>query len=162
MEGERVAATAFAPIALFSGLDDDILELLSQRLIVRISTTGQVIFEEGDAGRAMYVVLEGKVTMFKRSAAGREAHMATAERGDWFGELSLLDVMARAVSARADTTTTLLSICPTDLSAVYRADIKMYALLVMNLARQVSRKLRVAELSLARTLAELPEDVDGA
>ncbi len=146
--GERVDAAAFADIALFSSLDDDTLELLSQRLVVSSAKVGDLIFEESDAGRAMYVVLEGSVTLFKRCQCGHTPEMRTALAGDWFGEMSLLDVMARPVSARAAADTKLLAVCPTDLSAVYRADLKMYSLLVMNMARQLSRKLRKVEASL--------------
>lgn len=151
-EGERADVRLLAEIALFSSLDDATLMLLSKRLRVRTVATDELVFEEGQAGRAMFVVLGGRVSMFKRSAQGNETQVALAQRGDWFGEMALLDVMARAVSVRALEPTRLLVICPTDLEAVYRMNIKMYALLVMNVARQLSRKLRVAEHTLACAL----------
>lgn len=149
-ERTPVDATAFAHMALFSGLDDATLMLLARRVSVRHFGADELIFAEGDAGRAMYVVLSGSVAMSKALPTGGSTHVTTAEAGDWFGELCLLDVMARPVSARTTAASELLAICPTDLSAVYRSSMKMYALLVMNLARQLSRKLRAAETSLCR------------
>ncbi len=149
--GEHTTADVLAELALFSSLDDATLALLAERLKVQVAED-EKLFEEGDAGRCMYVVLDGKVTLSKRSKTGQRKSVATAAAGDWFGEMSLLDVMARPVRAQADAGTRLLTLCPTDLSAVYRANVKMYALLVMNMARQLSRKLRTAELSLACAL----------
>lgn len=150
--GERADARSLGEIALFSSLDETTLTLLAKRLRVRAVLPGELIFEEGQAGRAMFVVLGGRVSMFKRSQNGHETEVATAKTGDWFGEMSLLDVMARPVTVRALEATRLLVICPTDLEAVYRTNLKMYALLVMNVARQLSRKLRVAEHTLASAL----------
>jgi CRP-like cAMP-binding protein len=149
----RVSAAALAELALFSSLDHVTLELLAKRLPVRVIDADDTVFEEGDRGRAMYVVLEGSVTMFKETDGGKPKPIAAAHPGEWFGELCLLDVMPRPVTARAARGTKLLAICPTDLRAVYRSNVKMYALLVMNMARQLSRKLRSAELSLARALS---------
>lgn len=149
---ERADAQSLAEIALFSSLDEPTLTLLSKRLRVRAVAPGDLVFEEGQAGRAMFVVLGGRLSMLKQGERGHETEVATANAGDWFGELSLLDVMARPVTVRALEATRLLVICPTDLEAVYRTNLKMYALLVMNLARQLSRKLRVAEHTLACAL----------
>lgn len=77
--------------------------------------------------------------------------MTVLGRGDWFGEVALLDVMPRAATARARQPCRLLTVTSSDLDALYRQDLKAYALLVMNLARQLSRKLRVAESLLAET-----------
>ncbi len=150
--GIRADVETVAELALFSGLDDDTLALLVTRLGVVSFPAGASIFEEGDLGRAMYVVLSGNVRL-ERKSSGEQVEVAHAERGDWFGEQSLLDVMARSASARAGEECLLLAMCPTDLSAVYQANTKMYAMLVMNMARQLSRKLRCAEGRLCSTLA---------
>lgn len=161
--GERVEATRLSELALFSSIDESTLKMLAERLRVVRFASGDHIFEEGDSGRAMYVVLEGCVTMTKRSRSGDAAAIVSAEVGDWFGEMSLLDVMARPVTAQAEGPCSLLTMCPTDLNAVYRTNLKMYALLVMNMARQLSRKLRGVELSLACALCdEIHTDADDA
>ncbi len=151
-EEKHVARAVLAKLALFSSLNDDTLDLLSKRLAQLETAAGAVIFEEGAPGRAMYVVLGGAVSLCKRNDEGGATHVTTVHPGGWFGEMCLLDVMSRPVTARATEDTTLLKLCPTDLRAVYRADLKMYALLVMNMARQLSRRLRAAEVSLAHAL----------
>jgi len=59
------------------------------------------LFEEGDEGRDMYVVLEGKVLISKYIPGGGEEALAVLERGDFFGEMSLIDGAPRSADARA-------------------------------------------------------------
>ncbi len=96
----------------------------------------------------------------KKSKRGRPVRVTSLSRADWFGELSLLDVMPRAVTARALQPCRLLTLTSGDLDALYRRDLKAYALLVMNLARQLSRKLRVAETILADTVTSVMDPTD--
>jgi CRP-like cAMP-binding protein len=140
-------------VALFSGLPDEQLAHFVATLDVLTLGVGEEAFAEGECGRAMFVVLSGELEVFKCSARGRRARIGQLLTNDWFGEMALLDVMPRPVTVCAVVRTRLLQLRPTDLDRLYRRDIKAYALLVMNLARQLSRKLRVAEGILADTVA---------
>lgn len=132
-------------VGLFGALDDEALAALAEKLgVVRVSP-GEVVFREGDPGRAMYVVLSGELELEKGSTRGKTVRVAFLRSGDWFGEMSLVDVMARPATARALSASRLIEIRPTHLDAMYRGHLKAYALLMMNLARQLSRKLRIAE-----------------
>lgn len=62
---------------------------------------GQVIFHEGDPGDAMYVVLEGRVLISKFIPGAGEEALAFLERGDYFGEMALIDRAPRSAQARA-------------------------------------------------------------
>lgn len=62
---------------------------------------GQVIFREGEPGDRMYVVLEGKVRISKYIAGAGEEALAILERGDYFGEMALIDEQPRSADARA-------------------------------------------------------------
>jgi CRP-like cAMP-binding protein len=140
-------------IALFSSLDVAAVQLLTQRARLRVAATNEVIFEQGDSGRQMFVVLAGSAMLVKRVSEDHNVEVVRANIGDWFGEMSLLDVLQRPVTATALEPTQLLVVCPTDLDALYRQDVKMYSLLVMNIARQLSRKLRVQEDRLAQAIS---------
>ena len=138
-------------IGLFGGLSETILDVMAERLGVQEIDAGEVVFAEGDRGRTMYVVLDGEVELWKRSQ-GEEVRVATVHPGDWFGEMSLIDVLPRPWTARATTSARLLPLRNEDLDVLYRTDLKTYALFMMNVARQLSRKLRIAEARLADTL----------
>jgi CRP/FNR family cyclic AMP-dependent transcriptional regulator len=63
--------------------------------------SGQVLFHEGDPGDAMYVVLEGRVLISKFIPGAGEEALAFLERGDFFGEMALIDRAPRSAQARA-------------------------------------------------------------
>ena len=63
--------------------------------------SGSSLFEEGDEGHEMYVVLEGKALISKYIPGAGEEALAILERGDFFGEMSLIDGEPRSADARA-------------------------------------------------------------
>ena len=62
---------------------------------------GSALFEEGDEGHEMYVVMEGNVLISKYIPGAGEEALAILERGDFFGEMSLIDGELRSADARA-------------------------------------------------------------
>ncbi len=62
---------------------------------------GASLFQEGDAGSEMYVILEGRVLISKYIPGAGEEALAILERGDFFGEMSLIDGEPRSAEARA-------------------------------------------------------------
>ncbi|MCA9625088.1 MAG: cyclic nucleotide-binding domain-containing protein [Myxococcales bacterium] len=141
---EALSLAELDEIGLFGALDESVIAALAARLRVIKAEEGEVLYHEGDQGRVMLVVLEGELELSKICSDGTEQTMAILGPSDWCGEMSLLDVMARPVTARATKPSRLLAIGPPDLDAIYRTNVKAYALLMMNIARQLSRKLRSA------------------
>jgi CRP/FNR family cyclic AMP-dependent transcriptional regulator len=66
---------------------------------------GDVIFEEGTTGRELYVVLDGEVEIAKL-VGGRKTVIITLGKGEFFGEMAVIDGSARSASAIAATTGT--------------------------------------------------------
>lgn len=62
---------------------------------------GASLFQEGDAGTEMYVIQEGRVLISKFIPGAGEEALAILERGDFFGEMSLIDGEPRSADARA-------------------------------------------------------------
>lgn len=62
----------------------------------------EVLFREGDAGDALYVVLDGRIMISKQIAEAGEEALAFLERGAFFGEMSLIDRQPRSADAAAD------------------------------------------------------------
>lgn len=82
-----------------SSLEINFLASLSRE---RRLEPAEVLFEEGDLGDEMYVVLEGKVMIYKYIPGAGEEALAFLERGDYFGEMALIDREPRSAYARAD------------------------------------------------------------
>lgn len=137
-------------LGLFGGLSESALEFLSQRLEQVQLAPGDIVFREGDAGRELFVVVSGEIEVLKHSERNAaDARVAVLGPSDWFGEMSVISVQARSATVRSLTAALLLKVPATTLDELYRHDIKAYVLFVLNIARELSRRLRVADGILA-------------
>ncbi|NJL28243.1 MAG: cyclic nucleotide-binding domain-containing protein [Thermoanaerobaculia bacterium] len=102
-EGGQVEVKSDDKIRLFreQGLTGDELTTLANFSSVRRFPGGTYLFHEGDEGKTMYVVLEGKVMISKYLPGGGEEALAILPRGDFFGEMSLIDGEPRSADAKA-------------------------------------------------------------
>ncbi len=60
---------------------------------------GKVLFREGDAGEDMYIIQSGRVAIKKRTGANKDVTLAILEKGDFFGEMAVLERMPRSATA---------------------------------------------------------------
>lgn len=98
---------------------------------------GDVIVREGEDGREMYVIQRGAVAVFK-TIGGSEVEMARLARGEFFGEMSLLESLPRNATIKAVGETSLLVIKPGSLLLKIRRNPTFaYEMLL-----QMSRRLR--------------------
>ena len=97
---------------------------------------GDVIFSQGEPGDDMYIVHEGQVEIVPEGESGEK--IATLEKGDFFGEMSLLEELPRLASARALTRTKLVRIDAAAFDKILRKDPEI-AIRVM---RKLSKRLR--------------------
>jgi len=144
-------------IGLFGALSDDVLAFLVDIITVVTPTVGETIFREGDEANAMYVVLSGEVEVTKKSRGGVDARVAVLGPSDWFGEMSIVDIQPRSATVRTLAPGRLIRVSASDLDALYRHDVRSYAIIVLNLARELSRRLRVADGILADLIANVME-----
>jgi CRP-like cAMP-binding protein len=150
-------------VGLFGALSDEVLDHLARTLRTLRVATGDSVFREGDSvAREMYVVLEGEMEVNKRSRRGREMRVAILGPTDCFGEMSLIDMQARSASVRALAPSRLIRITSEDMDALYRYDLKSYTLIVLNIARHLSRRLRVTDGLLADITANVLDEYVGA
>jgi CRP-like cAMP-binding protein len=141
-----VTASILREIGLFGGLDEETLKLLATELPVGPVTVGENVVTEGDPAREMFVVVGGELEVVKRSPGGSEVRVALLGPGDWFGEMSIVDVQPRSATVRCLAPSVLLRMSAEHVDKLlYRRDLKAYSLLIMNIARELSRRLRVAD-----------------
>lgn len=81
-----------------SSMEINLLSSLSRERKVK---PGDALFHEGDDGDAMYIVLEGRVRISKHIPGAGEEALAILERGDYFGEMALIDRQPRSAEAKA-------------------------------------------------------------
>jgi CRP-like cAMP-binding protein len=145
-----VTAAMLREIGLFGALSEEVVDRLARSLRTIRVAPGETVFREGDRGaREMYVLLDGEMEVSKKSRRNRDTRVAILGPSDCFGEMSMIDMQARSATVRALAPSRLLTVTSEDMDALYRADLKSYALIVLNIARDLSRRLRVADGILA-------------
>ncbi len=145
-----VTAATLREIGLFGALNEDVVDRLARSLKTIRVAPGDTVFREGDGGaREMYVLLDGEMEVSKRSRRGREMRVAILGPTDCFGEMSMIDMQSRSATVRALAPSRLLTVTSEDMDALYRSDLKSYTLIVLNIARDLSRRLRVTDGILA-------------
>ena len=142
-------------IGLFGGLDDDAIDMLTRELRAALFDPGALVMREGEHAREMFVVLSGEVEVVRRSANGAECRVALLGPGNWVGDMSVIDPQPRSASVRALAPSILLVVTTEDLDRLYRRDMKSYLLVVLNIARELARRLRVADGMIAGFLSSL-------
>ncbi len=155
---DSISPVELRSIGLFGALDDDVLTHLASTLSVHRLEAGEIVFREGDDANAMYVVVSGEIEVLKKSKRATESRVAVLGPGDWFGEMSIVDIQPRSATVRALAPSSLLRISAADLDALYRYDLRSYSLIVLNLARELSRRLRVADGILADLIANVMDN----
>jgi CRP/FNR family transcriptional regulator, cyclic AMP receptor protein len=95
---------------LFSGVDEESAAVLEDSMAASSLSRGDVLFNEGDSGNQLYVVIEGKIKLGRTSADGRENLLAILGPGQMFGELSFFDPGPRSATATAVTDVELKSL----------------------------------------------------
>lgn len=153
-----VTVAALRDIGLFGALSDDVLEHLTKTLKTMRAAAGDSVFKEGDPAREMYVVLDGEIEVMKKSRRGRDMRVAILGPTDCFGEMSIVDMQNRSASVRALAPSRLLRITAEDMDSLYRHDLKSYTLIVLNIARDLSRRLRVTDGILADFAANVLDE----
>jgi CRP/FNR family transcriptional regulator, cyclic AMP receptor protein len=103
----------------------------------RFYDIGDVIFTEGDTSSEMFIVQEGRVAVTK-DVAGREVFLAMLERGDFFGEMALLDSQPRHATCYAMAPTLLLAIKSGELLIKLRRD----PTFALEMLQAMSRRIR--------------------
>ena len=86
-------------VPLFESLDDDAARELCKLLETVDCKVDKVLFRAGDAGDAMYVIERGKVRICVQATDGHELTLAELGRGDFFGEMALLEGQRRSANA---------------------------------------------------------------
>ena len=86
-------------VPLFESLDDHAAEELCELLEGVDCKADTFLFHEGEAGDAMYLIERGKVRICVRATDGHEVTLTELSRGDFFGEMALLDGQRRSADA---------------------------------------------------------------
>jgi len=108
-----------------------------------------LIFREGDEGDKLYIILDGKVRITKHIPGAGEEALAILEKGDFFGEMALIDNQPRSADAKAHINgTTVLTISRQVLNEILSVDIESAYQFLSILCRILTQRLREINLKI--------------
>jgi len=135
--------------SLFGGLEPGQIELIHPLMTLETFGPDEYIITEGKPNDKIYFLIEGTVAVTKNNVA-----LSRFGEGEEFGEIEVLDVMPSAASIRSISNVKVMSISNKTLRDIYKLDIKIFSLMIMNLARDLSRRLRRMDEKLAEVTTE--------
>jgi len=144
-EMQQVTVKSEDKVDLFKerGLSAGEMKLLATFSSEERFSEGSMVFREGEKGEKLYIVLDGRVRISKFIPGVGEEALAVLDRGDFFGEMALIDDKARSADAKAhDGDATVLSIDRATLNEILSMDPHASLQFLNLLCRMISRRLR--------------------
>jgi len=149
---------ALRSVPLFASLDDEDASALRGLLRPRETAAGALLFRAGEAGDAMYLIESGRVRIHVADAAGQNLTLAELARGDFFGEMSLLDGKPRSASATVTEDARLAVLPREDFLRFVRGN----ADVALDMLGAVTDRLRHTDELLRRRVSRNVNDEDAA
>jgi len=123
--------------SLFGGLLEEQIQVIIPLMTEEKFNPDEFIITEGSTNDKIFFIIEGQVSVIKKGIT-----ITHFGEGEAFGEMEVLDVMPATASVKATSQVTTMSMSNKTLREIYKMDVKVFALMLMNLARDLCRRLR--------------------
>ena len=144
-------------VPLFEDLGVRDIGYLIQSLFKKTYAQGEALFEEGDIGRALFIIETGSVELVKRGPDGKPQLLAITGAGDFFGEMALIEELPRSASAIASIDTTVYLLYRTRLFGLVKARPRVGVIILNQLVKLLSARLRSTSERLVSTVEVVVE-----
>ena len=138
---------------IFGGIEASALLEIGDLFDSQTYPTGAHLIDEGAHGNRLYIITSGTVAVSMHLGPERELPLATLEAGETFGEMELIDTQQRSATVIALEETETLELTNMGLLKLFKRNPDAFRMVMMNLARDLSRRLRASDRRLA-ALAE--------
>ena len=140
-------------VPIFDGLDDAVLERLAARCVPRAVGEGFMLFRAGERCAGLYVVLEGRVRIYRTSPDGREQTIAVEGPGRPVAELPLFDDGPYPASAVTTVPSRLIFLPRAEFEHAFRTDPDVAAAVVRALGARLRHMVQLVETLAFRDVA---------
>jgi CRP-like cAMP-binding protein len=154
--------------SMFGGLTEDELLLIKTFLVEQEVPANTTLLKQGEPNNSVHFIVEGEVAIVRQSETNKKQSriITVLHAGDSFGEMELIDIQQCAASVITTCATKIVTLSNRDLYKISLQNLKTYTMLILNLARDISRRLRSADemLALAKNKTTMPSSShpDGA
>jgi CRP/FNR family cyclic AMP-dependent transcriptional regulator len=132
-------------IPIFAGLNTSSVSEIAAAVREMSFRAGDIIVREGESGNRMFIIQTGRAEVVKHLALPHETVLAVLGPKDFLGEMSIIECVARSASVRAVEDTSLFALTGTDLYRLFQHHADQYAIVILNIARDLSRRLRTID-----------------
>jgi CRP/FNR family transcriptional regulator, cyclic AMP receptor protein len=129
-------------MSIFAGLDDKALKIFLKHAERIVVPPGGVIAREGEINRRMFLIEAGEVQIIKNFDTPDPVTLAVLGPGEFFGEMCILDMLPRCATAQAASQASVVSVAASAFYHLYEKKAKQHSVLLLNIARDLSRRLR--------------------
>jgi len=147
-----------AEVPFFSLLDEQERAALAARVDTISLAAGTTLFNVGDPGDSLYIVRAGEVEIFFKNDTGERIVLEVAGKGDFFGEISLLDGGPRTASAHVTQDLQAVVVDRGDLEEFLRARPGAAMELLTAAGRRLRESARLLRRTASRNVNEETED----
>ena len=144
---------ALATTPVLTGTNLQAQTMIANEGNVRDFEAGEWIVREGEEGHAFFLLVTGEVEVVKRLGTPDEVSLCRLKQGEFFGEMCILAPMKRAASIRASQASRTIEVRAATLYHLYQKLPDQYSIVLLNLARDLARRLcKIDEAYAARAV----------
>lgn len=145
----------------FQNFSKSVIRNFIQLIHHRAYAANEIIFVQGDPVIALYIIQEGEVKIIKNSDTGIKYELAQFSRGDFFGELALLDNDVRSATAIASKDSKIAVIFKPDLDYFISKNPKKGVEILSGIAKIISTRLRILDEEIIKVIIDKPQTNNG-
>jgi len=161
----RISADQLRSVSIFRELSPEAMEVVAARMIRRSVAEGSILFRKGETARGVYILVKGRVEIYRSTADGREQVLHSETPIHSVAELPIFDGGEYPASGRTAEDSEVYFLSLDDFQRLYREHPEIADAVIRNLGRRLRKLVRVVEkISLrsvpgrvAKTLLELAE-----
>jgi CRP-like cAMP-binding protein len=131
-------------VPIFADLADETLEAIGKLGKTKVFEKDSPILMEHESGTALFVIISGKVKVFRVSDDGREVILSIMSESDFFGEMAILDGLTRSANVTA--------IEPSEIFIIQRSDflelLYRHPEISISLLQELTKRLRAADMKI--------------
>jgi len=127
-------------IELFKGLSEAELEFIAEKTVEERIRPNEILFEQNTARELIFLIVSGKIELFKTTAFGEDQIITYFGQHDFLGEGSLMEDSPHSTSARAKEDSVVLTLS----RDVFKSSGPITMVILSNITRVVSRRMRYA------------------
>jgi CRP-like cAMP-binding protein len=151
LEHREDVVSILSEISMFGGITDAQQNEIFSRLEIGAFKRGETIFREGDEPTHIYIVKSGLIGLFIEDKE-LKVEKKRLGKGECFGHVALMSINKHSISAVAVVDSEIIVFSRDLLQKLHHEDSQLFALLILNIARELARRLQFTDAMLLKAM----------